>query len=122
MDYGFSFFSFCRNFLYGGMVLTLSLLLAHWMIRVDIQDHPVHRSSHSTPTRSGGVAIAASFSIGILYLLMRHYLTYVSFGRLAALGIAIMVTCLVSFKDDIKALSFMQKFLVPHCDGGTCSL
>ncbi len=111
MDLGFTFP--IEIFYMGGIVLVFSLLLTYWMIRVGIQDYPVHRSSHTIPTpRSGGVAIVISFCSGILYLLLRHYLTYISCGRIIALGAAITITCLVSFKDDVKALSFIQKFVV----------
>ncbi|MEI8321147.1 MAG: MraY family glycosyltransferase [Alphaproteobacteria bacterium] len=102
----------------GLSVFGLSIFLTRWMMRMGIHDHPVKRSSHTTPTpRSGGVAIALSFAGGILFLLARQYLSYISLTRLITLGGAIGVTCFFSLKDDIKGLSFLQKFIVQALTG-----
>lgn len=99
--------------LMGLAVLSLSLFLTNWMIQVGIQDMPVQRSSHAHPTpRSGGVAIATSFAIGIIYMLLKHHLTYISLERVIVLGGSLLVICLVSLKDDMHGLSFMQKLVV----------
>lgn len=105
-----NFVSFC---VFGGTIFTLSLLLTKLMIRIGIQDLPIHRSSHKAPTpRGGGVAIAVSFAAGLLFLMGFGHLTYDSPKKILTLAFALIIVFLVALKDDLKGLSFLQKLFV----------
>ena len=57
------------HLLFGAALAVCSAGLTRLMIRIDISDVPNERSSHSTPTpRGGGVAVAASFLLGLITL------------------------------------------------------
>ena len=57
--------------LFGALMIFLSLAVTRLMMRVNITDIPNVRSSHKNPTpKSGGVAIASAFLIGLLGLFL----------------------------------------------------
>jgi UDP-GlcNAc:undecaprenyl-phosphate GlcNAc-1-phosphate transferase len=94
--------------------LLLSILITRYMIRVNIADIPVERSSHTRPTpRSGGVAIVVSFMCFMimidqvfLQIITPHMLViFLSSIGIAALGLI----------DDITHLSYKLRLILQIC-------
>ncbi|WP_425407321.1 MraY family glycosyltransferase [Hwanghaeella sp.] len=76
-------------------------MLIGYLTRKAILDHPVHRSSHSTPTpRGGGLAVSASVIVAWAVI---QFLTPVA-GTVFLIGAALLLV-LVSWRDDVHSLS-----------------
>lgn len=102
----------------GLATLAISYLATKLMIRVDIHDVPIRRSSHKNITpKSGGVGIIIGFffTMGILYL--QGKFGHVSMTKLILLSIGAMLTVLISLIDDIRRLSSTQKLIVQIITG-----
>lgn len=94
--------------------LTMLSAVLTWLImkKLRIVDTPNARSSHSTPTpRSGGIAIVATFFVGLaIYYLFsdqtriaeQHFLGFIA----AAFGIAVL-----SIYDDLHGMGFRYKLI-----------
>ena len=89
--------------------LLLTLMIKKYAIHRNILDHPNERSSHDIATpRAGGLAIIASFFIGLFYLYMKDSITDdLFFAFLCSLPLII-----ISFLDDLYTLSAQIRFLV----------
>ena len=86
---------FCFSFI-------LTYFIRNYAIKNSLIAEINERSSHSVPTpHGGGIAIALTWFIGLLYLFIIQEIDYVLFYSLF-LGIII---CVVSFLDDIYELS-----------------
>ncbi len=93
-------------------LFALSALLTRLMIHLNIADIPNHRSSHAHPTpKSGGLAIAAAFFIGIvaLFLLSKEVrLPTPAFVSYLVIAGALLV---LGFLDDLLELRASLKLL-----------
>jgi Fuc2NAc and GlcNAc transferase len=95
------------------LVFTLSFFLT-WVVRKlaiknSIIDHPNDRSSHSIPTpRGGGIAVAISWFIGLIYFSFTKQIDNNLFYALLA-GIPLVV---IGFLDDVHTLKPGIKFLI----------
>lgn len=100
--------------LFGVVMIFLSLAVTRLMMRVNIADVPNARSSHKNPTpKSGGVAIAIAFLIGLIGLFfMQDNATGVfaiSTGRFALYLALTAMIVVVALADDIwEALPFSK--------------
>lgn len=94
----------------GPFLFLISWLTTQAMIRVGITDIPKDRSSHTIPTpRSGGIGFIVAFFCGMGYLYLSHHIGYIRGPRLGLLSAAALLTIVVSFRDDLRGLSFVQK-------------
>lgn len=90
----------------------LSAALTHWVIRWNIADVPNARSSHARPTpKSGGVAIATSFLVGMVVILFFHDAAPVPDMPFAIFLAMIGVTFAAALADDLIELApFIKLF------------
>lgn len=94
-------------FLLVSMVLTY--IVRRWAVHRSILDHPNERSSHSIPTpRGGGVAIAATWFLAIVYLFYKKELDAPMFWALLC-GLPISAIGLV---DDVITISPKVRLVV----------
>ncbi|HEY9079097.1 glycosyltransferase family 4 protein [Magnetovibrio sp.] len=109
-----TFSAFLSHLGFGTALCALSAFLT-WLLmkRVRIIDVPNERSSHTRPTpRSGGIAIVATFFVGLLGLWVfgdDPVLTQSYFWAFCATALLIAV---VSIVDDLSGLSFRAKLLL----------
>lgn len=87
----------------------LTWMVRHFAIRKSILDIPNDRSSHTIPTpRGGGLAVAVSWFLGLIYFLIRKKIEPELFYALLA-GLPLT---LVGFADDVFNLKPFVRFLV----------
>ncbi|OEJ68140.1 glycosyltransferase family 4 protein [Magnetovibrio blakemorei] len=103
--------SFLNLIVFGASLSALSAALT-WLLmkRVRIIDTPNERSSHTNPTpRSGGIAIVASFYIGLLGLwLLSENSVFEQAYFWAFCGAALVISA-VSIVDDVAGLGFRTR-------------
>lgn len=113
-------FAFLSHAAFGAALMLLSAVLTWVLIhRVKIVDMPNERSSHVRPTpRSGGLAVVASFFVGLmgLYLLADtvELVTPYFLGFFASCAVLVIV----SLWDDLKGLGFRSKLLTQAACAG----
>jgi Fuc2NAc and GlcNAc transferase len=96
-----------------GIIILLSFSLTYfvrkWAIHKSILDVPNERSSHSIPTpRGGGIAVAVSWFVGLLYFQFTHKIDSQLFlALLSGLPLAI-----IGILDDIMSLKPGLRFIV----------
>ena len=79
-----------------------------------VLDHPIDRSSHHIPTPTGGgIAIAAAFYGGLLFLIYANKFDLLEIQVLSA-GIILAV---IGFLDDLNHLDFRWRIVVHLCAG-----
>ncbi|MEG3617618.1 MraY family glycosyltransferase [Magnetovibrio sp. PR-2] len=107
--------------LFGGALLAVSALLT-WVLmkRVRIIDNPNERSSHTRPTpRSGGIAIVATFFIGLIAMAVMKDAPVLSAPYFWAFCASAFAIAALSIFDDLQGLSFKAKLAVQTlCAGG----
>lgn len=105
-------FAALQHVSFGLLVLLLSAGLTRWIMDLNIRDVPNDRSSHEKETpKSGGIAIAVSFTlgIGILYLFADVVrLPEFQFLVFVLIVFALLVSSLI---DDLYDISPLQKFV-----------
>jgi UDP-GlcNAc:undecaprenyl-phosphate GlcNAc-1-phosphate transferase len=85
------------------LLAALSGAIVAVMVRVGAIDHPVARSSHTTPTpKGGGVGIVAAFTIGMAC-------THPAGWRDVVLTGAALMLATVSYLDDVRHWPFWRK-------------
>jgi len=89
----------------------LSMVLTRLMLkRARIMDVPNARSSHRSPTpKSGGVAIVATFVVGIAIIYLVADKAVIRQHYFAGFVFSALLIAAVSFYDDLKARSFRVK-------------
>ncbi len=113
-------FAFLTHGAFGAALMLLAAVLTWVLIhRMKIVDEPNERSSHVHPTpRSGGLAVVASFFVGLagLYVLADA----VELVRPYFLGFfaSCAVLVIVSLWDDLKGLGFRSKLLTQAACAG----
>lgn len=106
-----NFIEFGLNLLFCLGLFLLSVSITRLMIRINIEDKPNERSSHTKATpRSGGVAIVLSFSLGaILVSLLENKFTLPANQLFALLGGGFLMA-FIAFMDDLKGMRQIVKF------------
>lgn len=108
-----------ENTIFYGLIILLSFSLTwfvrKWAIHKSILDVPNERSSHSIPTpRGGGIAIAISWFIGLVYFHFTNKIDQQLFlALLSGLPLAI-----IGILDDILSLKPGIRFLVQFLSAG----
>ena len=87
-------------------MILLSLVVTRLMMRVNIADIPNARSSHKNPTpKSGGVAIAVAFLVGLLAVFLMQDkasdVFAISYGRFFLFAFLTSMIVVVALTDDI---------------------
>lgn len=92
--------------------LSLTGLIRHFALKLQMVDIPNHRSSHTLPTpRGGGLAFVLCFLIGLPLLYWQALLTA---SQTAAYAIATLSIASIGFLDDRHTLSAKIR-LLGHC-------
>jgi UDP-GlcNAc:undecaprenyl-phosphate GlcNAc-1-phosphate transferase len=90
------------------LLALLSAAIVAIMVRVGAIDHPVARSSHTTPTpKGGGVGIVVAFAVGMAW-------AHPDGWRDGVLTGAALVLAVVSYMDDVRNWPFWRK-LAAQC-------
>ena len=104
--------AFLTHLLFGGALAACSAGLTLVMMRAGIADVPNERSSHVLPTpKGGGIAVAASFFLGVVALYLVSDVARLPEARFIgfiAVTFAIVVFALI---DDLKALRARTKLV-----------
>jgi UDP-N-acetylmuramyl pentapeptide phosphotransferase/UDP-N-acetylglucosamine-1-phosphate transferase len=88
-----------------------SIVLTIFMMRINITDMPNERSSHARPTpKSGGIAIALSFYIGMLYLYFYDSIV-IHQQHFWLLMAASFVMLTIAFLDDKREIKPLHKII-----------
>jgi UDP-GlcNAc:undecaprenyl-phosphate GlcNAc-1-phosphate transferase len=100
------------HLLFGLSLAACSAGLTRLMIRIDITDVPNERSSHSTPTpRGGGVAVAASFLLGLITLYFVSDVARLPEAPFSAFIVIILGIAGFALSDDLKTLRARTKLI-----------
>ena len=87
----------------------LTYCIKQYAIKKSIVDIPNERSSHTVPTpRGGGLAIVATFYLGISYL---YYINNIN-QQLFLLLLTSLPIVIISFIDDLLSVSAKIRFLI----------
>jgi UDP-GlcNAc:undecaprenyl-phosphate/decaprenyl-phosphate GlcNAc-1-phosphate transferase len=103
--------AFVNHLAFAVALILLSALLTHLMYRrVRIIDVPNARSSHDVPTpKSGGIAIVATFSVGVLIMVMLGNNPLIRERYFIGFVISALLIAAVALYDDIKSKPFIVK-------------
>lgn len=104
-------FDLVFHILLGIGLFFFSASITKFMIRINIEDKPNARSSHTKSTpRSGGVAIVLSFTIGALLIkLLQEDFSLPPLQLIAVLSGGFLMA-LIAFLDDLKGMKQIVKF------------
>lgn len=99
--------AFMSHLLYGIVLFFLSAGICRIMVRkVCILDVPNDRSSHSCPTpKSGGIAIVATFIVGVVTVSVLGHETLVAGHIIVGFSASAVLIAMVSFLDDLLIIS-----------------
>ncbi len=93
-----------------------SALLTRLMIRINIPDHPNHRSSHTEATpKGGGLAIAVVFCLALLVVGLVGDDTGPGSTELVAFGVIASLVAIFFLLDDISNFAALAKLLGQIC-------
>ena len=109
-----TFSAFLTHLGFGAALCALSAFLT-WVLmkRVRIIDMPNERSSHTNPTpRSGGIAIVATFFVGLIALWALGDDPLLSQSYFWAFCASAFLIAVVSIVDDLSGMSFRAKLML----------
>jgi len=100
-----------NHVLFGTFLVLVSMFITRLMLhRFRIMDAPNARSSHSVPVpKAGGLAVVATFLLGIMAIYLLGDKTSISHGYFAGFVLSALAIAVVSFYDDINYKSFAVK-------------
>jgi UDP-GlcNAc:undecaprenyl-phosphate GlcNAc-1-phosphate transferase len=99
------------HLLFGAGLVLVSLFITRLMLhRFRIMDTPNDRSSHTEPVpKAGGLAVVATFLLGIMAIYLLGDKTPISQGYFSGFVLSALAIAVVSFYDDINYKSFTVK-------------
>ena len=101
---------FSHLFFGAGLVLVSMFITRIMLYRFRILDTPNDRSSHTMPIpKSGGLAVVATFLLGIMAIYLLGDKTLIYQGYFAGFVLSSLAIAVVSFYDDINYKSFTVK-------------
>ena len=111
--------AFLSHLLFVGALFLISALLTRVMIGVGILDVPNERSSHQAPTpRSGGIAVAATFFVGLVVMYVGSDVVRLPQGPFVAFLVVSGLLAAVSLYDDLKGASAFVKLAAQAASAG----
>lgn len=99
------------HLLFAGALFFISILITRFMIlRLYVIDVPTERSSHDIPTpKSGGIAIVAAFSAGVLAIFMIAEKTMIMKPYFFGFVFSSLLIAGISFYDDLRSKPYTFK-------------
>lgn len=117
-----SFSALLTHILFGAALTLLSAGLTYvLMTRLRLIDHPNQRSSHGQPTpRSGGIAIVATFFVGIAAAYLVGEETKIGEPYFLGFVFSAVAITIVSFFDDAAGVSYLTKLATQIICAAVC--
>jgi UDP-GlcNAc:undecaprenyl-phosphate GlcNAc-1-phosphate transferase len=99
--------AFISHLLFGTVLFFISAGICRYMVRhARIMDIPNERSSHDRPTpKSGGIAIVATFILGVTAISLLGEETLISWRVIIGFSVSAVLIAVVSFLDDLLIIS-----------------
>lgn len=105
--------AFLTHLAFAFSLVILSIAITRLMIfRIRILDIPNERSSHANPIpKSGGIAIVATFFIGVVIVAIVAETTMINRLYFYGFALSALLIAAISLYDDMRHKSFLMKFL-----------